>query len=41
MTAQTKSYWPLGIGVAAILGVVSGILAASFGSKLLKQPKGG
>jgi hypothetical protein len=41
MTAQTKVYWPLAAGVAAVFGVVSGIVAASFGFKLLKPLKGG
>lgn len=41
MTTQNKAYWPLAVGVAAVLGVVSGIVAAGFGFKLLKPPKGG
>ena len=41
MTAQTKPYWPLAVGLAAVVGVVSGIVAASFGFKLLKRPEGG
>jgi len=41
MTAQTKAYWPIAVGVAAVLGMVSGIVVASFGFKLLKRPKGG
>ena len=41
MTVQTKSYWPLAVGAAAVLGLVSGIVAAGFGFSLLKRPKGG
>ncbi len=41
MTAQNKAYWPLAVGVAAVLGVVSGIVVASVGFKLLRSPKGG
>jgi hypothetical protein len=35
-----KRYDPFAIGLAAALGVISGIVAASFGFKLLKPPKG-
>jgi len=40
MNAQTRQYWPLAIGLAATLGLVSGILVASFRFKLPKLMKG-
>jgi len=40
MSAQTKLRWPLAIALAATLGVVSGILVASFRFKLPKLMKG-
>ena len=41
MSAQTKQYRPLAIGLAATLGVVAGIVIASFRFKLPKLMKGG
>ena len=41
MNTQTKQYRPLVIGLAVTLGVVAGILTASFRFKLPELMKGG
>lgn len=41
MSTSTKDYLPLTIGVAATLGVLSGVIIASFRFKFPKPPQGG